>query len=143
MPSRRRQSIDPREPSTAVNSITAAIVDEALRIHVELGPGLLESVYEVILAHSVVERGLTVNRQVLIPLVYDEMTFDQAFRADLLVEDCVIVEIKSVECLTNAHRKQLLTYLKLADKRAGLLLNFAEALMKNGIVRSVNGLHDD
>ena len=123
-----------------INRISGAIVDEAVRIHSRLGPGLLESVYEVVLARMLEKRGFKVECQVPVPLVYDGIEFEQAFRADIVVNRSIIVEIKSVERLTNAHRKQLLTYLKLADMRLGLLLNFAEAIMKNGIVRTVNAL---
>lgn len=124
----------------SANRISGAIVDEAVRIHSRLGPGLLESVYEAVLARMLEKRGFEVECQVPVPLVYDGIEFDQAFRADMVVNRSIIVEIKSVERLTNAHRKQLLTYLKLADMRLGLLLNFAEAFMKNGIVRTVNAL---
>jgi GxxExxY protein len=116
------------------------VVDSAVRIHRELGPGLLEAVYEAVLAHELRKRGLRVERQVAIPLEYHGLRFDEGFRADLLVEDKVIVELKSVERLNNAHKKQLLTYLRLAGLRLGYLLNFGELLMKDGITRSVNKL---
>lgn len=97
-------------------------------------------VYEVILAHELRDRGLTVNRQVAIPIEHKGLKFDEGFRIDLLVENKVIVELKCVERLNNAHKKQLLTYLRLADKKLGYLLNFSEALMKHGITRIVNRL---
>jgi len=118
------------------------VVDSAVRIHQELGPGLLETVYEVVLAHELRRRGLQVERQVAIPLDYQGVKFDEGFRADLLIERKVIVELKCVEKLNNAHKKQLLTYLRLADMRLGYLLNFGEALMKNGITRSVHRLRE-
>jgi len=129
-----------RRNEGGVNRISGAIVDEVIRIHTRLGPGLLESVYEVVLARMLEKRGLQVECQVPVPLVYDGIEFEQAFRADIVVNGSIILEIKPVERLTNAHRKQLLTYLKLADMRLGLLLNFAETFMKNGIVRTVNAL---
>jgi GxxExxY protein len=109
---------------------------------VKLGPGLLESVYESVLAHELRKRGFTIERQVSIPIVYDAIKFDEGYRADLLVHNAVIVELKSVEKILPVHKKQLLTYLKLADKELGLLLNFGENLMKDGIHRVVNGYQD-
>jgi len=111
-----------------------------VQVHRALGPGLLEVVYEAVLARELCNRGLQVERQVAISLDYDGLRFEEAFRADLLVERRVIVEIKCVETLNYAHRKQLLTYLRLADLRLGYLLNFAEALMKHGITRTVHRL---
>jgi len=125
------------------NQIGTVVVDVAVAVHRELGPGLLESVYEVILAHELRERGLQVERQVAIPIGYRGIQFDEGFRADIMVEDKVILELKSVECVNNAHRKQLLTYLKLTGMKLGYLLNFGEALMKQGITRTVNGLADN
>ncbi|MEM1304132.1 MAG: GxxExxY protein [Planctomycetota bacterium] len=122
------------------NPLSEAIVDAAYKIHVSLGPGLLESVYEVVLAHDLKRRGLQVERQVPVPIVYDGITFEEAYRIDLLVERKVIVEVKSVETVTAIHKKQLLTYLKLMDKRLGLLINFNEELIKSGITRTANGL---
>ena len=119
--------------------IAAAIVDSAVTIHRDLGPGLLESVYEVLLANKLERLGLSVSRQQKIPLRYDGVEFLEAFRADLVINGKVIVEIKTVERLNNAHRKQLLTYLKLTGFRLGILLNFSEALMKDGITRIANG----
>ncbi|MBN1908796.1 MAG: GxxExxY protein [Pirellulales bacterium] len=124
------------------NEIATVVVDTAYRVHTGLGPGLLESVYEVVLAHELTKRGLAVARQVPIPIQYDGLSFDEAFRADLVVEDTLIVELKSVEKVAPVHKKQLLTYLRLADKRLGLLINFGEEMIKNGISRVVNGLKE-
>lgn len=124
------------------NEIGKQIVDAAVKIHRALGPGLLESVYEVVLAHELTKRGLRVQRQLAIPIVYEGIRFDEAFRADLVVNEKVIVEIKSVENLSNAHRKQVLTYLRLTELKLGFLLNFAEALMKDGLERIVNQLEE-
>lgn len=122
------------------NEIGDVIVATAIRLHQELGPGLLESVYEAILAKLLKDQGLDVERQVPIPFEYEGMRFEEGFRADLVVEDKVIIELKSVEILNNAHKRQLLTYLKLSGKKLGYILNFGGALMKDGIVRSVNKL---
>jgi GxxExxY protein len=122
------------------NEIGKIIVDCAVRLHKELGPGLLESVYEVILAHMLQEAGLKVERQVPIPIEFRGISFEVGFRADLVVEDKVIVELKSVESASKAHKKQVLTHLKLTGKKLGYLLNFGEALMKDGISRFLNGI---
>ena len=122
------------------NEIAREIVDAAYKIHTTLGPGLLESVYESVLSHELGKRGLSVLRQQGIPLVYEEIKFDEGFRADLVVENKVIIELKSVELIARVHKKQLLTYLRLADKRLGLLINFGDALIKDGITRIVNHL---
>ncbi len=122
------------------NEIAKIIVDVAFQVHKRLGPGLLESVYEVILAYELKKRGLIVKRQVPVPIVFDEIKFDEGFRADLIVEEKVIVELKSVEKVSRVHKKQLLTYLRLADKRLGLLINFGTELIRDGISRVVNGL---
>jgi len=124
------------------NEIGTIIVDAAVAIHRELGPGLLESVYDMVLAYELGQRGLSVKRQVPIPIQYKQMTFEEAFRADLVVEDKVIIELKSVEQVSQAHKKQLLTYLRLTGCKLGFLLNFGEALMKRGITRTVNGIED-
>lgn len=122
------------------DEIGSHVVDVAVQIHRDVGPGLLETVYEVILAHELRRRGLQVQRQVPIPVMYRGLKFDEGFRVDLIVESKVIVELKCVQGLNNAHRKQLLTYLRLADKRLGYILNFGETLMRRGITRMVNGL---
>ena len=122
------------------NEIGTIIVDSAIAVHRELGPGLLESVYEIVWAYELTSRGLHVQRQVPIPIRYQDLQFDEGFRADLLVEDKVVLELKSVEKVSPAHRKQIQTYLRLSDRRLGYLLNFGEALMKDGITRAVNRL---
>ncbi|MBA2411035.1 MAG: GxxExxY protein [Gammaproteobacteria bacterium] len=124
------------------NGIARAVVNAAFEIHSRLGPGLLESVYEAVLCYELSRKGLSVKRQVPIPVVYDNIRFDEGFRADMIVNDKVIVELKSVEQVSYAHKKQLLTYLRLADMRLGLLINFAEAIVKDGITRVVNGLNE-
>jgi GxxExxY protein len=123
-----------------LDEITGAIVDTSLRIHRELGPGLLESVYEAVLASALERRGLTVRRQQPIAFSFDGVSFDEGFRADLLVEEQVIVELKSVERLARVHLKQLLTYLRLADRRVGLLVNFGAPTLKEGLHRVANRL---
>ena len=121
------------------NEIGAVIVDCAVNLHKDLGPGLLESVYEVILGRMLEKRGLKVERQKSVPIEFKGEVFDQGFRADLIVEEKVIIELKSVSSLNNAHKKQLLTYLKLTNLKLGFLLNFGEELMKDGITRVING----
>lgn len=125
------------------NEIGTVVIQAAIEVHRTLGPGLLESVYEVVLAHELIQRGLRVERQVPISISYKGVTFDEAFRADLVVEGKVIIELKSVEQMNKAHRKQIQTYLRLTGLKLGYLLNFGAALMKEGIVRAVNGLEDD
>lgn len=122
------------------NDIGTILVGTAIDVHRELGPGLLESVYEVVLAYELNERGLAAKRQVPISIVYKSMTFTEAFRADLLVAEKLIVELKSVEQMNKAHRKQIQTYLRRSGLKLGYILNFGAALMKEGIVRAVNGL---
>lgn len=121
------------------NEIGKIVVDCAVRLHKEIGPGLLESVYEALLAHTLREAGLKVARQVPFPIQYHGIEFDEGFRADIVVEDRVILELKSVEHVHNSHKKQVLTYLKLTNRKLGFLLNFGEELMKDGIFRVVNG----
>ena len=125
------------------NEIAKIIVDACYRIHTGLGPGLLESVYEAVLARELIQRGLKTRRQVPVPIIWNGLTFEEGFRADLIVEDKVIIELKSVEHMTPAHGKQLLTYLRLTGKRLGLLVNFGENFIKDGIRRVVNGLEED
>ena len=122
------------------NEIGDVIVESAIYIHKELGPGLLESVYEVILAKVLTRKGLSVQRQVSIPIEFEGELFDESFRADMIVEGKVMIELKSVETLHPSHKKQLLTYMKLAKIKLGYVLNFGEALMKNGIIRTINGI---
>jgi GxxExxY protein len=121
------------------NEIGKIIVDCAVRLHMELGPGLLESVYEILLVHLLQKAGLKAERQVPIPIQFRGVQFDEGFRADIVVEDKVILELKSVESVSKAHKKQVLTYLKLTGKKLGYLLNFGESMMKDGISRVLNG----
>ncbi len=123
-----------------LDDITGAIVDSAVKIHKELGPGLLESVYEVVLARVLERRGFRVQRQKPICFEYDGMAFEDAFRVDLLVEEQVVVELKSVERFAAVHGKQLFTYLRLMNLHVGLLINFGGATLKEGLHRVVNGL---
>ena len=122
------------------NEISKQVVDAAFKIHTKLGPGLLESVYEAVLAYELRKRGLRVVRQKPIPVVYEEVQLEEGFRADLIVEDKVILELKSVEAVAPVHKKQVLTYLRLSSLKLGLLINFGEELIKDGISRIVNGL---
>jgi GxxExxY protein len=122
------------------NEISAQIVDAAFKIHTQLGPGLLETVYEVSVAHELTKRGLGVRRQVPVPIEFDGLKFDEGFRIDLLVEESVVAEIKSLERNHPVHAKQLRTHLVLANLRLGLGLNFGLERMKDGITRIVNGL---
>ena len=124
------------------NEIAKSIVDAALLVHTRLGPGLLESVYEVVLGYELTKRGLYVVHQRPMPVIYEEVRMKVGFRPDLIVEGKVIVEVKSLEVLAPVHKKQLLTYLRLADKRLGLLINFGGALIKDGIRRVVNNLEE-
>lgn len=125
------------------NEIGKLVVDSALAVHRELGPGLLETVYEVVLENELRQRGLKVERQVPISIEVRGIKFDEAFRADIVVEEKVVLELKSVEQVTPTHKKQLQTYLRLTGYRLGFLLNFGTALMKTGITRAVNGLDED
>jgi GxxExxY protein len=122
------------------NEISKIIVDISYKIHTKLGPGLLESVYEAILFHELVKIGLSVERQKPIPVIWENVFLDVGFRTDLIVENKVIIEIKSVEQVSRVHPKQLLTYLRITKIKLGLLINFNEALIKNGITRVANGL---
>ena len=121
-----------------VDDITGQIVDAAYGIHTGFGPGLLESVYEAVVARELERRGLTVERQKPVAFEYDGMRFDEGLRLDLLVEGAVVVELKSVEKLAPVHPKQLLTYLRLLELPVGLLINFGAATLKEGVVRVVN-----
>lgn len=123
-----------------LDEITGAVVDAAIQIHRELGPGLLESVYEAILARSLEKRGLQIERQRPVRFEYDGMAFEDGFRVDLFVEQRVVVELKSVERLAPVHSKQLLTYLRLMNLPVGLLINFGAAYLKDGLHRVVNNL---
>jgi GxxExxY protein len=121
-----------------VDALSAIVIKESIRIHRELGPGLLESVYEMVLAGALVRQGFNVERQKSVDVVYDGLLFEAAFRVDLLVETTLVLEIKSVERLNPAHAKQLLTYLRLLKQPLGLLLNFSGETMREGIRRMVN-----
>ena len=123
---------------SSIDGITASVIGEAIRIHKDLGPGLLESVYETVLAASLQRKGYRVARQSPVAIEYDGLAFDCAFRVDILVEECLVVEIKSVEQLGKVHAKQLLTYLRLMKRPVGLLLNFSAPTMKDRIRRLVN-----
>jgi GxxExxY protein len=122
------------------NRIGAEIVDGAVKVHRALGPGLLESVYELAFAHELERRGLQVQRQVPIAVRYEDKTFDEGFRADLIVGGKVLVELKAVEAIVPVHKRQVLTYIKLANLRLGYLLNFGAPFMKDGMERIVLGL---
>ena len=124
------------------NEIGTIVIEEAIQLHRELGPGLLESVYEVVLADSLKKRGLDVRRQVPVPIHYRGIKFDEGFRVDLVVENKTLIELKSVEAVIPAHKKQVQTYLRLTGLKLGYLLNFGEALIKNGITRCVKGLEE-
>ena len=122
------------------NEISKQVVDAAFKIHTTLGPGLLESVYEAVLAYELKQRGLLVVCQQAIPVIYEEVHLEEGFRAYLIIEGNVIIELKSVEAIAPVHKKQVLTYLRLTNLKLGLLINFGEALIKDGITRVVNGL---
>ena len=124
------------------NEIAKEVVDVAYHIHRKLGPGLLESVYEAIMASELGQRGLKSVRQQPVPVVYDSVRLKVGFRADLVIEDKVVVEVKSIEAIAPIHKMQVLTHLRLMNRRLGLLINFNEALIKNGIMRVVNGLQE-
>jgi len=124
------------------NDVSGAVVDAAMKVHQTLGPGLLESVYERVMKYELEKRGLRVEAQLPVPIIYDDLEFDEAFRCDLLVEGMVVVELKSIEEIKKVHKKQVLTYLRLMDNRVGLLLNFGCELMKQGIHRVSNGMPD-
>ncbi len=125
-------------PPDRINAVTGQVLDAAVHVHRELGPGLLESVYEAVLAHELRRRGLEVRTQVPIPVVWESAQLEVGFRADLIVADCAIVELKSIDAIAPVHKKILLTYLRLTDKRVGLLINFGMELLKDGITRIVN-----
>ncbi len=122
------------------NELSKIIVNICFRIHVELGPGMLESVYEEILYYELIQAGLMVSRQQVLPVKWKTIVMDHGFRCDLIVENKVLIEIKSVEYIIPVHQKQVLTYLKLTKLKLGLLINFNEHLLKNGITRIVNNL---
>jgi GxxExxY protein len=124
------------------NEIGTMVVNTAIELHRKLGPGLLENVYEVIFMKSLVKKGLSVQRQVSFPIEFEGERFDVGFRVDLLIEGKVIIELKSVEKIIPVHKKQLLTYLKLSNIKIGYIINFGSEIMKDGIVRIINGILD-
>jgi GxxExxY protein len=124
------------------NDIGTRVLEAAIRVHRELGPGLFETVYEVILARELADVGLKVERQVPVPILYKGIRFDEGFRADLIVENLVLLELKSIERILPAHKKQVQTYLRLTGLKLGYLLNFGEVVLKSGITRCVNGLEE-
>ena len=125
------------------NEIAKQILDAAFHVHTKLGPGLFESVYEVIMAYELRKRGLSAERQKAMPILYDDIRFDEAFRSDIVVNGKVIAELKSVEALLPVHAKQVLTQLRLSGLKLGLLINFGEGHLKNGIKRIINGQLDE
>ena len=122
------------------NELSKIIVNTCYNIHIELGPGLLESVYEEILYHELIDKGLKVERQKAVPVIWKDLKMEIGFRTDLIIENKVIIELKSVEVIAPVHPKQLLTYLKITGLKLGLLINFNEKLIKDGITRIVNNL---
>lgn len=140
---RRREDLRFRKGTdTKRDQLSAEVVGVAYRIHKDLGPGLLETVYEVVFAHELRRRGFAVERQVPIPIRYKGIQFDEGFRADLLVDREILIELKSVEKATPAHKKQVLTYLRMTNLKVGFLINFGEELFKHGVYRIVNGVPD-
>lgn len=133
----RQDAKTPREPDAELDELAGEIVNAAFRVHSQLGPGLLEGVYEVCLAHELKKRGLHVERQLALPVVYDGVRIDAGLRIDLLVNEKIIVEIKAVETLLPVHKAQVLTYLKLRGCELGLLINFNVPLIKDGIKRII------
>lgn len=130
-----REEHDP--PTRDLEPIARTLVDAGLKVHRALGPGLLESAYEHCLAHELHGRGLQLQRQVVLPIAYDGVTIDAGYRLDLLVENVIVVEVKSVDALTRVHEAQILTYLKLSTHRMGFLMNFNVPLFKQGLKRFV------
>ena len=121
-----------------LNDLSEKIIGCAIKVHRALGPGLLESTYEVCLVHELKKAGLKAERQISLPVIYDGIQLDAGYQLDILAEDTIILELKSVENLLPIHEAQLLTYLKLANKKLGLLINFNVTLLKNGIKRKIN-----
>jgi len=121
------------------NELSGVIIELSIDIHRRLGPGLLESVYQTILAHELIKRGFTVQKEEPIPLVWDNLRFEMGFRADLIVNELILIELKSVEQVAAVHKKQVLTYLRVTGKKPGLLINFGEELLKDGVHRIING----
>lgn len=138
-----RNSVHTQYPPMKENDIGTLILSTAIEVHRELGPGLLEHVYTVVMERELATRGLPVRRQVPVPIVYKDLRFEEAFRADLIVANKVLIELKSVERITQAHKKQVNTYLRLSGLKLGYLLNFSEATLRDGITRCVNGLEEE
>lgn len=138
----RRAAEEQSAQRRTLNELSGCVVDQAVQLHRELGPGLLESVYEAILEKMLTDQGLTVRRQVAVPIEHAGLHFKEGFRADLIVDDRIILEIKAVERTSKTHQRQLLTYLKLTDMQVGLLLNFGVARMRDGICRVVNHFNE-
>jgi GxxExxY protein len=128
--------------ATRINAITSQVIGAAISVHDELGPGMLESAYEACMVHELMQRGLRVERQKPLPLIYKGVTIDCGYRLDLLVESSVIVELKSVDRIESVHSKQVLTYLKLSGIKVGLLINFNVEYLRKGLTRLVNGLKE-
>lgn len=124
------------------NELSKIVIDTCLKIHKELGPGLFESVYEAILAFELGKCGLKIERQIPIPVIWKGMIVENAFKADIVVENKLLLELKSTEKISNVYKKQVLTYLKISGLKLGLLINFGQELLRNGITRVVNGLKD-
>jgi len=124
------------------NEITGTVIDTAYKIHTKIGPGLLESAYQSILVYELKNRGLHVDSEIPMPIHYEGIDLDVGFRADLIIENKVIIELKSVEKVAEVHKKQLLTYLRISGLQVGLLINFGAPLIKDGIFRIVNGLKE-
>jgi GxxExxY protein len=124
------------------NQIGTTLLEAAIQIHRELGPGLLETVYEAVLARELSQRGFAVERQVPVPIIYKGIQFEEGFRADIIVNHKVLLELKSVERVVPAHKKQVQTYLRLTRLKLGYHLNFGEGVLKSGITRCVNGLEE-
>jgi GxxExxY protein len=125
-----------------IENLSALVVNTAFRLHRDLGPGLLESVYEVVLAKQLEAQGLAVARQVIVPINFAGLTIDEGFRADIIVQNALVIELKSVEALARVHHKQVLTYLRLMNLPLGLLINFGCGTFKEGIKRIINGHHN-
>ncbi len=125
------------------NEIGTIVVGASIKVHQHVGPGLLESVYQRVLIYELEKVGLSIQHEAPITITYDGVKFDEGYRADIIVEDKVVLELKSVEHILPVHMKQLLTYLKLSDYKLGYLLNFGDVLMKQGIKRAVNGLEEE
>jgi GxxExxY protein len=125
------------------NDIGTQVLEAAINVHRELGPGLLETVYEIILARELSDLGLKLERQVPVPIIYKGIRFDEGFRADIIVDKKVLLELKSIERILRAHKKQVQTYLRLTGLKLGYLLNLGEAILKSGITRCVNGLEEE